>query len=473
VGLAVLMFTGTQALAGGIDPVLTISTTTPGSMVVFPKVVADGTRDTIISLTNVSNMMVYAHCEYTNGNGRCAGSPAGQIHFCNQPGDCLNVVAPDDSVLPDVGPCEVTWQTANFDVALTGQQPTFWRVSTGRTLDPTLVNVNPVACTQGGIQRCPGFFFGLDTDDPDPNPPSAVGTVPPPAFNNEFRGELRCAQIMLPSEELTAGNSFKGEALIENLNGSGFSVYNSINIEAGTISAPDRTAVLNGIEYAACPEGIGVSHLASGVDDPAAASINPACDTGDCFVRAEITFTPCSAHYEAERPVEFSPELVTWNEQEQPLSLSRSYLCWANLSTEDPLTANFAAPVQGFAFMRTTLEESEASQVSGAVGGMCDAGDSYGMPCDDDSECDGANCGPASAILGVVESFYNSPASMGGGPSPGTSAESALMLSMDTSDDDDDLNEIARSGRDAAGNACPVVLGSNPGCDFDRVVFTP
>src|SRR5262245_54210394 len=43
----------------------------PGSIVIWPKVIADGTRDTLITLTNTNTMPVDALCEYILGTGTC------------------------------------------------------------------------------------------------------------------------------------------------------------------------------------------------------------------------------------------------------------------------------------------------------------------------------------------------------------------------------------------------------------------
>ena len=63
--LAAMALWGTRA---GADVV----SDRPGSVVIWPKVIADGTRDTIIKLTNTSNLQVYAHCEYVVGTGLAA-----------------------------------------------------------------------------------------------------------------------------------------------------------------------------------------------------------------------------------------------------------------------------------------------------------------------------------------------------------------------------------------------------------------
>jgi len=462
VGLAVFTLTGARAGAQVLD----ISSTKPGSLVIFPKLIADGTRDSIVAITNTSNLMVFAHCEYTNGAGTCEGAPAGQRYFCETSADCQNVteVCPNPPctstppILDDVGPCVRNWQTGNFDIALTAQQPTFWRVSTGRTFNPNLGG-DPVCVPNGSSQSCPGLFLGIN---------NAFGSVPLPPRTGEFRGELRCVQTEMTGG-LNGANALKGEAVIEALDGGGLSKYNSINVEAGTVTAGDRRVVLDGQQYAACPEGITANHIAANVNDPAAESLLTAC-TGDlCPVRTELTYVPCSQNYQLELPVGFTPELARFDEQEQRLSLEPRYECWANQSTSDPLANIWDGQFANSVFMRTTaVESAAATRDTLPVGGMCVAGDSYGQPCDTDAECGGAvdSCGPQSALLGVVESFYESPLSM---TAIGTSAESMIQISEDLTDDADPLNAIARSGRTSGGLACAVGVG---GCRFDEILFT-
>ena len=44
------------------------------SILIFPKVVFDGTRDTFIQISNTANSMVYAHCFYVNAAPFCVGA---------------------------------------------------------------------------------------------------------------------------------------------------------------------------------------------------------------------------------------------------------------------------------------------------------------------------------------------------------------------------------------------------------------
>src|SRR5262249_6995928 len=78
----------------------------------FPRVISDGTRDTIIQITNTSNSMVHAHCFYVNGALTFPEFPPGPT---NPP----------------------RWVETDFDIWLTKQQPTHWVVSKGRLVDST------------------------------------------------------------------------------------------------------------------------------------------------------------------------------------------------------------------------------------------------------------------------------------------------------------------------------------------------
>jgi len=68
----------------------------PGSILIFPKVVRNATRDTVIQITNTGNMLNEVSCFYVTA-----------------------------------GSCAVT----DFTLTLTRQQPIHWRAGTGRTVD--------------------------------------------------------------------------------------------------------------------------------------------------------------------------------------------------------------------------------------------------------------------------------------------------------------------------------------------------
>ena len=80
-----------------------VTTEQSASILIFPKVIADGNRDTIIQITNTSNDMRHAHCFYVNGALTIPSLPPG----------------PNNKPL---------WTETDFDIWLTKQQPTHWVV---------------------------------------------------------------------------------------------------------------------------------------------------------------------------------------------------------------------------------------------------------------------------------------------------------------------------------------------------------
>ena len=136
-----------------------VTTEQSASILVFPKVIADGTRDTIIQITNTSNNMRHAHCFYVNGA-------------------LTNTVAPPGPLNPPL--CT----ESDFDIWLTKQQPTHWVVSTGRLDNPLdkpcrvngrLLNCDPSTTGGDGADCCDAGY------DPGHVPP----VVP------DFQGELK------------------------------------------------------------------------------------------------------------------------------------------------------------------------------------------------------------------------------------------------------------------------------------------
>lgn len=408
VAVAAMALWGAQAQAD-------VSSDKPGSVVIWPKVIADGTRDTLITLTNTSNMPAYAHCEYVQALGICSvQDPPGTLTFC-QPGSTPGAPGACPSLPGNV--CVPQWQSADFDVALTRQQPTMWRVSTGRRWDPTLTGGD---CINDGL-NCPGIF--------------AIGLVPP-APDQPFRGELRCIQVNEDGSE-SGANSLKGEATIQALTGPSISTYNSVNIEA-LAPSDDGIIELNDIEYSACPEAVEVSHYASGAQS-LAGDIDPdACDdVQGCPVYTEITIVPCRADFILEEGAEVPLQIVYTDEFEFGVSAATTVDCWGNYDLRDlgfgPATSTF---------LRTRLTPSR--------GGRCILGN-VGERCDGDADCGaGGVCGPVSGVVAIVEEFHNTAASLAGDAVPGTAASNAYLVDVPT-----DAGGLGREGRCRVnGNAC-------------------
>src|SRR5262245_9408366 len=64
--LALLMAIGTAAAVRAES-----TSERSGSILIFPKVVYDSSRDTLIQISNTSNSMVHAHCFYVNAAPLC------------------------------------------------------------------------------------------------------------------------------------------------------------------------------------------------------------------------------------------------------------------------------------------------------------------------------------------------------------------------------------------------------------------
>jgi hypothetical protein len=142
------LFTALACLAGSASA-QSFTVEEPSSILIFPKVVNDEDRDTVIQITNNNNMMAYARCFYTDGQVR-NGLPR--------------------------------WSVTDFEISLTRQQTTTWAASTGRPANP--------ADDQTGLD--PGFV-----------PPLVPG----------FTGSLVCVQVDMPYEGApSGGNDLTGRA---------------------------------------------------------------------------------------------------------------------------------------------------------------------------------------------------------------------------------------------------------------------
>ena len=362
----------------------------PGSVVVWPKVIADGTRDTLITLTNTSNVQAYAHCQYILGTGVCSLTP----QFCSQIPASAGGGSPGCEQIAgaEANTCDITWQVGDFDVILTRQQPTIWRVSTGRVEDLSLPdNARCVDFVQGMTPRqsCPGLFpIG---NVPPPPPAALLGTGPNDAT---FRGELLCIQVNADGSAF-AGNALKGEAIIETLGSNQTSEYN------------------------ACPEGIDLTHYAPNADDLVAADLGSPCATTGCPVRTELTVTPCRSDFAAGVGTPFSVDIDVKDEFELGFTTGLRGTCWANLD----LTQLGFSNLQDSTFQRTRLVSQSNVCIQGVNQGL--------IGCTNDAACGaGGVCAPPTGLLAIVEQFHADDESL---PAPGPAGfPSPLLINVGT-----------------------------------------
>jgi hypothetical protein len=365
-----------------------VSSELSGSILVFPKVIANGTRDTVIQIANTSNTLVRVHCFYVNA-------------------------ALTDPDLPE-GPLNPRlWLEIDFDLLLTRQQPTHWVVSEGR-------QVNPLDTPCGYQGQCIG---GANEGDPctesnscDSGTCSSIacngagfdpGRVPPVV--PDFEGELKCVEVDVAGAPIS-GNHLKGEAMLVNPPDSGvrelqgrdvrflprdLSQYNALAI-LGTDNNGDGTLVLGGgqctgsgsvcasdedcgdsgaclLEYNACPHAWIVQHQPDGAPDQVVEAIRLGADGGEPLegpasqVFTELTVVPCTENFETQIPTSVVLQFQTWDEFESQFSVSTTVTCWGNFffnQLGSPILTFPFTPVldaAGTLYMQTRIRPAEGS----------------------------------------------------------------------------------------------------------------
>jgi hypothetical protein len=259
-----------------------VSTEHPASVIVFPKVIADGTRDTLLQVSNTSNSYVRATCLYVNAQRLVPGQPPGPL---NPP----------------------LWQVTRFDIALTAQQPTNWVVSIGRPdlpLDPT-------------CQFFPPSNFDCYGAGTDP------GNIPP--VPSSFVGEVVCVEVDALLNPIS-GNHLTGEATIKDLSTGDVAKYSAVGLEGFENNDGDADLEL-GEEYAACPQMWFLDHTTDGSELP---SVGAGSD-----VRTDLTIVPCQQDLRNVIPAQVTVQLSTTNEFEQIFSSSTSVDCWGDFPLSD------------------------------------------------------------------------------------------------------------------------------------------
>lgn len=291
-----------------------------GSILIFPKVVVDDERETVIQMSNTTNMEVYAHCFYTNAAPTCIGI-----------GDCVAGTC--------TGRCEPAWQEIDFNIILTKQQPTHWAAGTGRFQDPLDAPCNPIAPNN----ECDGA--GLDP-----------GRIPPVTL--PFVGELRCIEVD-PSDAPRSGNNLKGEATILTPDGDA-SKYNAVSILGMPfVNNGDSTLCLggevsdecpSGAEYQGCSFSTIVNHFSEGADSPLFGPTST--------VSTEITIVPCQVDFERQEPSRFVVHFNVTNEFEQPLSAITTVDCWKSFFLDD-VSNIFTVRTVGTRLLQTRMRSAE------------------------------------------------------------------------------------------------------------------
>ena len=254
-GLAVVL--GGVAVSARAD----VTTEKGASILVFPKVRADGTFDTVIQISNTDNNIWGLDCFYVNGSLLDS--------LTRQP-----CTAPSATCVPQ---CQET----DFTIWFTKWQPVHWSVSQGRTFDP---------------EAKPGDSdYGIFT-----------GAIPPVT---DFVGELKCILVTPDTGEPWAANVLKGEAtLVSVATGGGTALnssltvegdvakYNAIGIRGNPNVALGDTLPLDGTTFDACPAKLILNHFSSGAPDMVVTGITGDSTTSEEFT--DLTLVPCNEDFE-------------------------------------------------------------------------------------------------------------------------------------------------------------------------------
>jgi hypothetical protein len=327
-GFAVVL--GGVAMSARAD----VTTEKGASILIFPKVRADGVFDTVIQIANLSNNMVHARCFYVNATLQDT-----LTHLpCGVPS----------------ATCVPLCQETDFEIWLTKQQPTHWSASTGRNFTPYPT-------------------FGEDDSGFSP------GAVPPVS---DFVGELKCIEVTDSGEPITR-NDLKGEATLVALVDSGtdsnqtvtgdIAKYNAIGIRGNPDVAPSNPLLLDGgATYDACPAKLILNHVTSGAPDMVADELTglgilPPGTTSTTYT--DLTLVPCTEDFENQIPKSVTVQFLIYNEFEEVYSTSTTVSCFM----ETELSNIGSGQIFGYGVLGTDVAQAVITPVvqnDGSSGGL-------------------------------------------------------------------------------------------------------
>lgn len=402
-----------------------VSTQRPGSILIFPKVVNDGTRDTIIQITNTSNSIDTARCFYLDGEQGTNKQP-----LCSE---------------------------IDFFIALTRQQPTVWRASAGRSqvtgdgLSPGLVPPVPLGFT--GALICAEVDAGLES----------------PVAKNALKGEATLQSLSSNDMSKYNGIAFQGTSKNDgdNVLDLDSSEYNAcpaasrVNFIASDAADPVITSLGNAgrcgdsttLLLTGTPCNTGADCIVTGqvcflgaCSGGAACNVSSDCTTGSCApltgVTTMVTVLPCNLDLNALVPTAVALVFSGKDEEQNTISGSKNMSCWESFTLDTSsscaggygrvcLTNNnttfesvnissgkggpFLAVAESF-FTDSVGQTATAAvnvHMEGQCIGACTGGDKAGAPCLTSAQCTGTG-GTCSGVLSI-NSSCNSNADCGGG----------------------------------------------------------
>lgn len=341
------------------------TTERPGSILIFPKVVTSGTRDTIIQITNTGNMPDELRCFYLNGQ---------------------------------------TCFETDFSVSLTKQQPTVWAAGVGRRVNPT--------DSQKGLD--PGLIPPLPVNFVGALICTEVDTSDAPTVRNQAKGE---ATIVDNSASSTVDSVSKYNAVaVQGLAGN---MDNTLKLDDTEYSACPASLVLNFQRNGGTDpiiESLGNAGLCVSNGAPCnqdSQCPGSTCQTGKSRVLTRLTLLPCMLDIANITKTHVTLNFDGRDENEVPFSGGHTFDCWDSFTVDSSIgnpgtpnaTVNIRGSVPVVGIAESFHSDSFANTASAAVNlhmqGLCVSGGRNLGPCNRDFECPSGVCrlsGPATTI---------------------------------------------------------------------------
>lgn len=374
-------------LVGGVAQAGTY-TNRPGSLLMFPKVVTTGTRDTVLQITNTGNMPVDLRCFYLNGES------------------CLQT---------------------DFHLSLTKQQPTFWDAGAGRRVSPT---DNVPGLDPGLVPPLPKNFEGALVC-------VEVGPDDNPLIRNQVKGE---ATIVDNSGSSTINATSKYNAFAVQ----GLSMdndHNTLDLDDVEYSGCPASLVLNferegsdsvvealgnggrcSVNSQGCNNnaqcvgtctgagGFCTNNTSVGCDNSTECNFGT-CSSGESRVLTRVTVLPCNLDLDTLQPAQVALAFSGSDEEESNISGSGTFTCWASFTVPEPengfslsppgtpfasigIRSTSGGPVVAVAegFHSDSVANTGSAMVDLHTLGLCSDGARSGKICTRDADCPSSSC---------------------------------------------------------------------------------
>ncbi len=287
----------------------------PASILFFPKVIANGSRDTIIHIANDSGSTTFVRCVYLNAALTFPGLP------------------PDPIQNPPL------WTDIDFSLMLTGEQPSVWVASLGRAV------TTDMPCNLSADPSCYGSGF-------DP------GEIP--ALPGGFVGELMCVEADIAGSPVS-GNHLLGTATVKDISSGDISRYRAIGSVGNENNDGDDTLCLGGVPTEECPNGPEYSGCPQSWLVDVRSEGAPVAGVAGSALGTQLTVSPCTRNLNTQTPETVTVQYIVTNEFEQTFSAASQTTCWSNETLTEINSSVFDFVVLGSPTARSAIRSTNSS----------------------------------------------------------------------------------------------------------------